>query len=414
MITMAKTDPLGVWLHGVRVADLTSSAPGEVRCRYSAEALERWPLNTPLLSCSLPLSARRQRSDVFFSGLLPEGQHRQAMASEANVATYDTFGLLDRYGRDVAGAVVISRDEPEAHPGDVEPYSAESLEAEVVGLPGRPLGLYDDSELSIAGLQDKLLLIELDDGRWGRPIHGRPSTHILKVEDRRFPGMAEHEAACLRLAAVAGLTTVDVTVESFGGIPCIIVSRYDRQIISDGVERIHQEDSCQALGRDPDANGGRGKYERSGGPSLLDVARLLDEFARDPVEQLERLVRVVAFTTIVGNADAHGKNVSLLHESADSVSLAPLYDTVPTALWPKLRPEAAMAVNGRWKLDAVTVDDLVAEAGHWPLAPEAARRAALVTGETLASAAGDPAIPERLAEHVTARCDSFSRMGVGH
>jgi drug/metabolite transporter (DMT)-like permease len=56
---------------------------------------------------------------------------------------------------------------------------------------------------------------------------------------------------------------------------------------------------------------------------------------------LERAV----FTVVIGDADAHGKNVSLLHPTPGRISLAPLYDTVPTALWPSLRPTAAMLVN---------------------------------------------------------------------
>ncbi|MGH9000233.1 MAG: HipA domain-containing protein, partial [Acidimicrobiia bacterium] len=114
----------------------------------------------------------------------------------------------------------------------MEPYTAAGLEAEVSDLPDHPLGVHDDSELSLVGIQDKLLLVDLGDGRWGRPVHGRPSTHILKVEDRRYPGMAEMEAACLRLAHQIGLTTIDPIVETLAGIPSLIVHRFDRRVDS--------------------------------------------------------------------------------------------------------------------------------------------------------------------------------------
>src|SRR5439155_3375127 len=133
-------------------ADLTSARPGEVVSRYTEPALDRWPNNIPLLSCSLPLSTGRSDASVFFSGLLPEGQHRQAMAAEANVPAYDTFGLLERFGRDVAGALVIGRDDPDERPGGVEPYTAESLAVEVGELHERPLSLHADCEVSIAGV----------------------------------------------------------------------------------------------------------------------------------------------------------------------------------------------------------------------------------------------------------------------
>lgn len=157
---------------------------------------------------------------------------------------------------------------PGPRPEGVEADSEESLATEVANLPERPLAIHDDSELSLAGLADKLLLVEMAPGLWGRPLHGRPSTHILKVEDRRYTGMAEMEAACLRLARAVGLTSVDATTRAVGGVPCLIVSRFDRRVLGDNVVRLHQEDSCQALGRDPEADRGRGKYEASGGPRL--------------------------------------------------------------------------------------------------------------------------------------------------
>lgn len=407
MVAVARPEPLGVWLYGSQVAELTTSAPGDVTLRYSKEALERWPRNTPVLSCSLPLSDRRQKAGVYFKGMLPEGQHLQALAAQAKVSTIDIFGLLARYGRDVAGATVISPTEPEDRPGRLEPYDQASLAEEVANLEDHPLGVHDDSELSIAGLQNKLLLIADGDG-WGRPVAGRPSTHILKVEDRRYPGLVTMEAACLRLARTVGLTSVDVTLATIAELPCIIVSRFDRRAEADGtVARVHQEDACQALGRDPDANRGKGKYEAAGGPALVEVAALLDRWAAEPLSELERLVAVVTFTVAIGNADAHGKNLSLLHDSPGSVCLAPLYDTVPTMLWPKLPDRAAMYINHKTKLSAVTLDDIVAEAVRWRLAPETARRAATATAEHLLAALDAESAPEELATLVRTRLQAL-------
>src|SRR3954452_24623645 len=109
---MAKRPPLGVWLYGRQVAELTSKQPGEVSCRYTEEALDNWPGSTPLLSCSLPLETRRLAAGHYFRGMLPEGQHLQAMATAAKVPTYDTFGMLERFGRDVAGAAVVAHSDP--------------------------------------------------------------------------------------------------------------------------------------------------------------------------------------------------------------------------------------------------------------------------------------------------------------
>lgn len=401
---------LGVWLHGGLVAEITSKGPGKITCRYTTDAQEEWPGGTPLLSCCLPVSSKRHRdAGTWFRGLLPEGQALQAMADRARVPTYDTFGMLARFGRDVAGAAVIADHDPGPRPGDVEAYTAATLDDEVAGLEDRPLALHDDSELSLPGLQNKLLLVELAEG-WGRPVGGRPSTHILKVEDRRYPGLVTAEAACLRLAKAVGLTSVDVVVERFAGIDCLIVSRFDRRTVDGRVERVHQEDACQALSRNPEAQQGRGKYEAHGGPSFAEIADLIDRYAQDPLAELSRLVSVVAFTVAIGNADAHGKNVAFLHDPPGSIRLAPLYDTVPTTLWPQLPGRGAMRVNGRTSLADVTFDDIVAEAARWRLDSARAEAAALDTLHILPSAVeGQSGVPDPLADRINDRCDRLLR-----
>lgn len=378
---MPRPEPLNVWLEGVLVAELTARKPWDIRCRYTQEALERWDIGVPLLSCSLPLGHGRPNASIFASGLLPEGQHRLVMAANIKVANNDTFALLSHYGRDVAGALVIGHEPPEIHPGGVEPYSSATLDAEVAGLPEHPLAIHDDSELSVAGLQDKLLLVRLAEGRWGRPVHGAPSTHILKVDDARHPGLVDAEADCLLLAKEVELTTVDAELADIGGARCLIVSRYDRETAAGGeTRRIHQEDACQALARDPEANQGRGKYQAAGGPSLAEIAALLDRWSLDGEAERRKLLGVSTFDVVTGNADAHGKNISILHPAPGAIALAPLYDTVPTVMWSKLRSEAAMLVNNVAHLDRITEDDLVSEAVRWGLTK---RSASAVVAETI-------------------------------
>lgn len=385
---------LTVWLDGLPVADLEQPRWPRVRLRYSDEALGRWPLNSPLLSCSLPLERRPLDASAFCAGLLPEGQALATMAASAGLAANDTFGLLGRYGRDVAGALVIGDEAPEAREGDVEPYDPEQLAEAVVDLEAHPLGTHDDSELSLAGLQDKLLLVRLPDGGWARPLGGRPSTHILKREDPRFPGMIEAEAQCLALARALSLTTIETETLELGGYSCLIVSRFDRVVEEGVVRRIHQEDLCQALGIDPSGARGRAKYEQPvRGPSLRQAAELLDSYGADPSAELDRLVATVAYTVAIGNADAHGKNLALLRPDPRTVTLAPLYDTVPTALWPKLRRQAAMAIGGRPDLDEVRIDDIAREALLWPHPAERAREVARSTVEAMLAAVEAGAIP---------------------
>jgi hypothetical protein len=122
---------------------------------------------------------------------------------------------------------------------------------------------------------------------------------------------------------------------------------------------------------DPDSQRGRAKYESHGGPALAGITELLNAYAPDPTSQLRALLQRLTFTVIIGDADAHGKNISLLHPGEGHVTLAPLYDTVPTQLWPTLRPTAVLHVNGRDQLATITAEDLIDEAHRWGLSPRA-------------------------------------------
>lgn len=403
--------PLGVWLYGQRVADIAQTGKAyALTMRYTSDACDRWPGNSPILSCSLPLGRSRLNPTEYFRGLLPEGKHLQHLAAQAQVTTNDLYGLLSRYGRDVAGAVVVSADDPATRPGDEIPYDAESLADEVAGLEDRPLALYDDSELSIPGLQNKLLLIRTRTG-WARPSGGRPSTHILKVEDRRYPGLVSMEHAAMTLARELGLTTAETTTLTLGGLDCIVVSRFDRTFDDNGrLHRVHQEDICQALGLNPQANQGKAKYESHGGPALVRVAGLLDQHAADPVRELTRLVQAITFTTIIGNGDAHAKNLSLLHTAPGVIELAPLYDIVPTILWPKLPDRAAMHINGVSVLSRVRLSDVVAEAAQWSLNATVAEQVATdLVGRALNALTSIDAAAGELADVITGRAKAFLR-----
>jgi serine/threonine-protein kinase HipA len=366
---------LGVWLDGTRVATLEANKPWDLRCRYEPEMLAEGEANRPLLSSSLPVTRQAAHATPWVRGLLPEGNHLLALATRARVPTNYYADLLERYGRDIAGAFSISANEPEPRKWAIEPYSDDELADELrLALDAPGFAVRDDSELSIAGLQNKLLVTALPGERWGRPRNGHPSTHIMKLEDGRHPGLLAAEHACMQLAKAVGLTTVTTQLAEFGGLDVLIVERYDRAIDPNTgkIRRIHQEDACQALGVDIDANQGRGKYERFGGPSFAQIAGLLDRYG-DSMTDHSALLRTVVFTAAIANADAHGKNVSLLIDTDTGVvAQAPLYDTVPTGLWPRLRTKSAMSVNATFELPSF--DDFIGEARRWGLGATAAGR----------------------------------------
>jgi serine/threonine-protein kinase HipA len=229
------------------------------------------------------------------------------------------------------------------------------LSALVEELPRHPLGVRIGDEhlrLSLAGVQHKAVLVRDGAGRFGKPLDGMASSHILKPElpDSEYAGLARNEYFCMQLAARCGLSSANVELFAPGGRACLVVERFDREIPTWPHRRVHQEDLCQALGLTPDF-----KYQKAGWqlPSYRALADLLDEHASSP--GLDRLAgaKAAVFHFIIGNADAHAKNISLLH-ARDGVRLTPLYDVVSTAAYPELSTELALSIGDELDPDAIT------------------------------------------------------------
>ena len=391
-------EALAVWLGGTKAA-LVEQERGKLRLAYTQDALDRYPLGSPLLSLSLPLTSRRYPQGVvraFLDGLLPEGDARRAIADEFDVLASDTFGLIRALGRDCAGALVIQPDD-ESPPPQPTTLTAEPLsEAEIAELVGNlrsaPLGVGGRVRISLAGMQEKLLLTRMPDGTWGRPVTGTPSTHILKPEHASYPNTVENEAFCMRMAKHLGLPVAGVETTTIGGRRLLVVERYDRVIGPDGrVDRLHQEDFCQALGIHPDK-----KYQENGGPSLQAIGELLQ--AASGADSLEMLLRGVTLNVLIANGDAHGKNFSLLHDRSGALQLAPFYDLMSTMTYGDVG--LAMYVDDVRRTDRVTAERIVNEAVKWGMsrrraaeivedvsgrAPEAAEAARRETKELPAS-----------------------------
>lgn len=361
---------LAVWLYGTRVATVEEER-GRLRLSYTDEALQRFPLGTPLLSLSLPLRAERYTQGVvhpFLDGLLPEGEPRRAAAENFGVVSTDTYALIRALGRECAGAVVI---QPDAEPPPPRPTTrtAEPLTEQEIGelvreLRSAPLGVAERVRISLAGVQEKLVLTRMPDDAWGRPVDGTPSTHILKPELAEYPKIVDNEAFCMRFAKHVGLPVAAVQTTTIAGRRLLVVERYDQIVLANGtVERIHQEDLCQALGIPPAK-----KYQEDGGPTLRTIAGVLQTAAQP--ESLQMLLRMTILNILVGNGDAHGKNFSLLHETTGALRLAPLYDVISTLQYGDDR--LAMYVDDVRRTDRVTNDRLVNEAKRWGLSEQRA------------------------------------------
>ncbi len=352
---------LDVYLHSQLLGRLTQNDGGRMGFSYTESWLNR-PGATPL-SHSLPL--RKQRFTTkecrgFFAGILPEASNREILARNLGISSRNDFAMLEQIGGECAGAVTfmpVGQPMPAPNYG-YRPISTAELAAILDELPKRPLLAGDQGiRLSLAGAQDKVALT-IDGGAISLPLGGAPSTHILKPAVSRFPGVVINEALCMQLAAAAGLSVAKAEARTANGVEYLIVERYDRvQRHREGeftLQRLHQEDFCQAHGVIPDL-----KYQKEGGPSLKQCFALLREVSSAPVIDLARLLDAVIYNYLIGNNDSHGKNFSLLWLNAgdqDRVVMAPLYDLVSTIHYPELSPDMAMKIGGEYSSKNLTPD----------------------------------------------------------
>lgn len=389
---------LGVWWHKQLVGHLTQDDNGELGFVYAPEWLAD-PRALPL-SASLPKQAEpfnRKACRPFFAGLLPEEEQRETVARVLGVSTANDFSLLDRLGGEVAGAIELLAmgQEPAA---SLDPYAPTLLDKDALvsllnDLPRRPfLAGERGLRLSLAGAQLKLPVI-LIDRAIAIPGPGQPTTHILKPPIERFPGTTENEAFVMRLAEAVGLDVARVEPRSVGGKTFLLVERYDRAANADGwVERIHQEDFCQALGIPPEQ-----KYASEGGPTFAACFDLLRQVSAVPARDVLKLLDAAIFNVVVGNADAHGKNFSILH-TPGGPRFAPLYDLLSTSFYPELSPRFAMKLGKRstlGELDATGWERFATDTGLGrPLVRKRVREMAARVDAALGSVVGDLSVSE--------------------
>ena len=99
------------------------------------------------------------------------------------------------------------------------------------------------------------------------------------------------------------------------------------------------------------------KCQNEGGLDLAQCFDLVRRATRPSAPQVLRLLDYVIFNALIGNHDAHAKNLSLLYAGKTPL-LAPFYDTLSTAVYPTLTPKMAMKIGSRYTFSEV-------QARHW-------------------------------------------------
>ena len=351
--------PMRVCLYDALVGHLSirvggaATFPEDWSFQYATDSLadRRVPL-----SVSLPIRAAAHEGAVvynWYANLLPEGVVRDAIAQRLRLPPRDNFQLLASIGGECAGAVSITAASASI-PGQMIEANSVPLEAALADLGVAQWALLGGPvRLSLAGAQDKIAVVR-EGAAMRLPKIGEPSTHIVKPESTRLRGLCDLELLGMSLAAAMSLPVAKAELVSLAGTRALVVERYDR-IRRDGrIVCLHQEDFCQALGLPPEF-----KYQSMGGPSLADCANLIRRELLGPVA-LQAYLDWVIFAVLIGNADAHAKNLSLLRTQDGRLGLAPFYDLVPTVARPQslLDRKPALSIGGADRIDKV-------DGAHW-------------------------------------------------
>lgn len=319
--------------------------------------------NSVPLSASLPLQREefsQKQCIPFFSGLLPEEDSRKKIADYLHISETSTLKLLEALGGECAGLISILSEEDslsaessyKLDSNNYELLDGNRLSEFIEKMNTRPLIKADDKlRLSLAGAQEKLALTKIN-GEWYLPLNGAPSTHILKPSRTgSLSSLAQNEYICMKLAKKFGLAVPDVDLLNIAGKDIFVVERYDRLKETNTIQRLHQEDFCQALGIMSTS-----KYQNDGGPGIADIFNTILKVCTVPALETQKFLRYVLFNYLMGNCDSHGKNYSLLYKN-NRVELSPLYDVVSTIIYSGLTEKLSMKIGKHYEIQKVSKED---------------------------------------------------------
>lgn len=302
--------------------------PGRLSFEYSAEWLAKadaFPIAPcfPLINTIYVDGDERQWVSSYFDNLLPEEKPRKLLAEEAGVSVTDTWKLLQYCGAETAGALAFQElGGAEAAAGRKQ-LSLETLSGRIRRRGRISMLVGAPKQISLAGAQAKLAMLDEGDGLF-EPVGSMLSTHILKPDSDSewYPHSAANEHFCMSLAAAVGLCVPETKLYRTPA-SIFVVERFDRVAVDGEWRARHIVDGAQLL-----ALGGHLKYQMMTPVTL----RLCCELCEDPNATSRRLLDWAIFNVLIGNSDAHLKNISFFIDR-DGITLAPVYDLISTATY---------------------------------------------------------------------------------
>ena len=310
--------------------------------------------NAHSISDDLPLSNEEYtgtRVYRYFDNLLPEGSIREFIEKAAHISKDNVFGLLERFGGDTSGS--LSALPPGEKPTTDPKYlavSTDDIKDFFQYSRGIPLRIESgESKMSLSGAQDKMTIFIDEKKNFYVPIGSASSNYIIKPSvssDKGIPNTAINEALCMKLAKAIKFDVA--TTEYSPELDAVLVERYDRVSINGKLEKLHQQDFCQALGLSS-----KSKYQSESG-GKLDIKMCFDacDSSIDPRADKKRLFEWLVFNVATGNMDCHAKNLSFVGTEHNK-RLSPFYDLLCTLVYRDLTRKLAFKVGGQYKHDYI-------------------------------------------------------------
>ncbi len=284
----------------------------------------------------------------FFSNLLPEETMRHYLAERAGVNPAREFFLLWVLGQDLAGAITVEPADGEALPPNVQQDIDDEMKIDV------PM------RFSLAGVQLKFSAVQQANGGLTIPATGKGGSWIVKLPSSRFDAVPENEYSMMELARMLGMDVPETQLlpinqianipdgigkfgDAFKNAQAFVIKRFDRA----GDQAVHIEDFAQVFGVYP-----QDKYKKA---SMRNIAQVIGIEGQN--EDIAEFTRRLVFNTLIGNADMHLKNWSVIYKDKRAASIAPAYDFVSTI--PYIPDDSAsLKVSRSKKFSDFTLDEL--------------------------------------------------------
>jgi serine/threonine-protein kinase HipA len=350
---------LSVFLNRKQAGTLTFAGMEDI---YDLEYNQSWitGVGFPISPHLKPQENNSEKIKRFLSNLLPEGKWLEELSVNSHLSKSNIFGLIAKLGEETAGALSFYFIEAnqKSPASSFRAIPSDELKERIKSRSSISIAAWDGKQrLSVAGMQEKLPLLIKPDGQYGFGEGELASTHIMKFNNRPDTHMVINEFLCMKLARMVNIPAAEVSLKYFDE-PVLLVERFDRQWNGGIIDRLHIIDGCQMLDLPPTY-----KYERPFGtsghagdirtgaslPQLFNAADL----CRVPAKVRMDLLNWILFQLIIGNCDAHGKNVSFFVRK-DGIDFAPAYDMLNVDIYGDLFDhEMAMAIGDEFSLDSI-------------------------------------------------------------